>query len=356
MPMMKRVLALITVLLFTCTAQAAEYLALNPGQVIYVNWIETQGNLNGEIQVIYDDNATIPSVKVVRNIFQGVTNGSALRLSFVQKFLGSDVGTTIGGTFNRDTLKLDFPAQGGGFTTIRFTSTNIAKFNAAVIALKQAVSKRAQAAEAARRTAEEQRRRDDQRMQQENGIKDSNAALVADLQDLEELGASVRANLKQIRESLQILKQGLAEMLAEVQSYESNAATFTDCENAYAIRNTRAYEIGNTLGYKVGNSQTYEVNSAADTLERETNRFLNLPVQLDKDFQTLTRWVNTKSGAITPPAYGQRKISDAIAQAQELLATSAAAVKNAHLEATAASNKVDSLKARIEKASESICP
>lgn len=353
---MLRYFAFVVLVILSSTTRAAEYLAVFPTQVLYVNWLESKAGLDGELQSVYDDAAEIPSVKVNRAIFRGVRSGSALRLSFVQRVFGSDIGTTISGSFSATALQLNFPASQGGFTVVRFTATTTAKFNAAITALQRGVAQRAEVARAARRAADEARLRAEARARQERGITESNAALANGLRDLETLVSSVAVNLKQLSDLQATLETGLVGMMGEVDSYERDAATFSDCTNAYEIRSTRAYAISRTLGYEVGRSRTYAVTAAANTLERDAERFSELPERLRRNLQTLTDWVNAGAGASARPTFTPAAVRDAIARAQGALTTSRNAVKEANDRVEAVSISVDALRARVDKASDAICP
>ncbi len=201
----------------------------------------------------------------------------ALRLNFVQRAFGFDLGTSIGGTVSPKTLKLNLPAQNGGFNVIIFAASTVTKFNAAVSVLQGAVEKCAQIAYAALKTREEQRAREQRLVSQERGIREANDALRNNFDALNALRSELLSGLETLKQRQTDLLEGLAELYAAVESYEVDGLHLQIAITATRSKAPVPMVLDQQWHIEVGNTQTYAVELASNALERILDRYVDLP-------------------------------------------------------------------------------
>lgn len=116
------------------------YLATDANSVYFIQFTETNNQLNGHIQGIQITNDVPPQTKSSSTAFTGIQNGSSLTITI--SVFGFSSSST--GILNGNTLTLDVPQPDGHLKSETFNGASIQQYNQAVDALQNVVSQQDQ--------------------------------------------------------------------------------------------------------------------------------------------------------------------------------------------------------------------
>jgi hypothetical protein len=136
------------------------YLHTDGDSVMFLQWTEINGKLNGQMNVFYAKGGRGKSTETSSHSFEGVTNGNNISLNFTgSQWTDGLGGKTWTGTISGSELTLVIPVKNGAFAPVKFSAGTVEQYNQAVLGIKESVqgeNTRAQKenAEAARIEAE----------------------------------------------------------------------------------------------------------------------------------------------------------------------------------------------------------
>ena len=140
-------LFILAALLTACGSQEAapgSYLSTSSTNVLFLQWVNNNGQLSGQLQEVYTTSDNPLHVQQNNEAFTGVLNGSQLSLSI--SLFG--VTKTITGTFDGSTLKLVVPNQNGQLDTIILHPATVDDYNKAAASFEANIQERANQATA----------------------------------------------------------------------------------------------------------------------------------------------------------------------------------------------------------------
>jgi hypothetical protein len=116
------------------------YLLTEQDRVEFIQWIEANGQLSGQIQTVYLADSSTFNVLTQNFPFTGTRSGSSVSLSVDQ---GGHSSVTWTGALAGGTLTLVSPSTSGLLQTTAFRQATVEEYNQATIAFKNAVAARA---------------------------------------------------------------------------------------------------------------------------------------------------------------------------------------------------------------------
>ncbi len=143
---MKRILisALFCILTPTCITSCGffappdGYLSKTSTSVYYLQFTEQNGQLSGHLQGIYETTALPPGTQTVTAPFTGIHTGSSVTITLTMYLF---FHTNITGTFNGNTIVLQFPQSNGYLASETFTGASNDDYNGAVSTLQAQVTR-----------------------------------------------------------------------------------------------------------------------------------------------------------------------------------------------------------------------
>ena len=133
------------------------YLAYASNGVVFLQWTMSGDDLSGSLTQAYTGSGEPTNLKHESASFTGVVSGDSITLNFPE---GLGLSHTWTGAFSGDTLTMSYPAPDGSLSTLVFSPSTVADYNAALAAeqarVKLGQDAAAQASAAAAAAAAEQ--------------------------------------------------------------------------------------------------------------------------------------------------------------------------------------------------------
>jgi len=116
------------------------YLHADVESVLFLQWTEINGKLNGQMNVFFAKGSRGKSTGTSSHSFEGVSDGKNISLNFTgSQWTDGLGGRTWTGTISGDELSLVIPANNGTLSPVKFSAGTVAQYNQAVNGITQNV-------------------------------------------------------------------------------------------------------------------------------------------------------------------------------------------------------------------------
>jgi len=116
------------------------YLHADADSVLFLQWTEINGKLNGQMNVFFAKGSRGKSTGTSSHSFEGVSDGKNISLNFTgSQWTDGLGGRTWTGTISGDELTLVVPANNGTLSPVKFSVGTVAQYNQAVNGITQNV-------------------------------------------------------------------------------------------------------------------------------------------------------------------------------------------------------------------------
>lgn len=116
------------------------FLHADSDSVMFLQWTEINGKLNGQMNVFYSKGARGKSTETSSHSFEGVSDGKNISLNFNgSQWTDPLGGKTWTGTISGTELTLVIPAKSGTLEPVKFNAGTVEQYNQTVLSIKQSV-------------------------------------------------------------------------------------------------------------------------------------------------------------------------------------------------------------------------
>jgi hypothetical protein len=116
------------------------FLHADSDSVMFLQWTEINGKLNGQMNVFYSKVGRGKSTETSSHSFEGISDGKNISLNFNRSQWTDPLGgKTWTGTISGNELTLVIPSKNGTLAPVEFKAGNVEQYNQTVLGIKQSV-------------------------------------------------------------------------------------------------------------------------------------------------------------------------------------------------------------------------
>ena len=116
------------------------YLHADADSVMFLQWTEINGKLNGQMNVFYAKGGRGKSTETSSHSFEGISDGKNISLNFTgSQWTDGLGGKTWTGTISGGELTLVIPVKSGTLAPVNFSAGTVEQYNQAVLGIRQNV-------------------------------------------------------------------------------------------------------------------------------------------------------------------------------------------------------------------------
>ena len=319
------------------------FLSTSNTYVAFIQWTNNNGQLSGQLEEVNLSSNNSLQVQQTHAAFTGTLTNSQISLNF-GSFLG--IPEIITGTFDGNTLTLALPEQNGQLNSIVFNPASIDDYNKAVSTFEGSISQQASNATATVQAQETQAQNQQATAttleNQQQAVTDANNTLSSALSTLQSDTSSL-TNDTNFKDVLQSYANDWQQMQKDYQQEQTDAAG--GCSNVGTVGaddGTVGADYG-SIGADDGSFQAQEapINNDIPIVQNDIKT-------VQSDWKQLQSAAAVNTTGTPAPAFSNNDVNKAIQAAQNQIASSQNALKNAQAQATNYDNEAKQLKQQAD--------
>ena len=319
------------------------FLSTSNTSIAFIQWTNNNGQLSGQLEEVSLSSNNSLQTQQTHAAFTGTLNGSQVSLNF-GSFLG--IPEIITGTFDGNTLTLAIPEQNGQLSSVVFNPASIDDYNKVVSTFEGNIAQQANNATATVQTQETQAQNQQATAttleSQQQAVTYANNALSSALSNLQS-DTNGLANDTTFKDVLQSYANDWQQMQKDYQQEQTDAQG--GCNNVGTVGaddGTVGADYG-SIGADDGSFQAQKAPISNDI------SIVQQDIQtVQSDWQQLQNVAAANTTGSPAPAFSSNSVNKAVQAAQNQIASSQAALKNAQTQTTNYDNEAKQLKQQAD--------